>query len=107
MGGKRYNEGKPPLHHILYSRKVIEGEANVWGKGVEKYDEGNWLKGQTVTTAIDSLLRHCAAYINGEDLDPETSLPHVDHIQCSAKILSNSYHYYPELDDRPAKKLSK
>lgn len=101
--GQRHNEGKPVLSFNLLSREVNEGEARVWEAGAKKYDRGNWLKGQSLTTAADSLLRHITALLNGEDTDPESRLPHVDHIVTSAKILAQSFHTREDLDDREVK----
>jgi len=98
--GLRHNEGKPQLSYVMLGKEVAAGEAAVWQRGAQKYARGNWLKGMSWVSSSDSLLRHITAFLNGEDLDPETGLPHVDHIVCSAKILSNSYHTRPELDDR-------
>jgi len=98
--GLRHNEGKPQLSYVMLGKEVAAGESAVWQRGAQKYARGNWLKGMSWVSSSDSLLRHITAFLNGEDLDPETGLPHVDHIVCSAKILSNSYHTRPELDDR-------
>lgn len=98
--GKRANKDKPKLSYILLANKVVEGEALVWEFGAKKYSRGNWLKGMKLTEGADSLLRHVTSLLNGEDIDPESKLPHVDHIVCCAKILSNSFHTRKDLDDR-------
>lgn len=97
---ERKNEGKPKLSYCDLGREVIEGEARVWEFGSKKYARGNWLKGAPYTESADSLRRHLIAFLNGEDLDKETGLPHVDHIVCCAKILSNAFHTRTDLDDR-------
>ena len=89
--GKRFNEGKPELSYCLLSKEVVQGEANVWAKNAPKYGRGNWLKGMSWSSSCDSLLRHTMKFLNGEEIDDESGLPHVDHIVCCAKILSNSY----------------
>lgn len=104
---ERHNEGKPVLSFNMLGREVAEGEAKVWEAGALKYSRGNWQKGQLLTTAADSLLRHTAALLNGEDNDPETGLPHVDHIVTSAKILSHSFHTRKDLDDRNDEKIKR
>lgn len=96
----RYNEGKPALSFNALSVPVNEGEALVWQAGAQKYERANWLKGVPYTQAADSLLRHLTAFLNGEDDDAETGLPHVDHVVCCAKILAHSRHTRPDLDDR-------
>jgi hypothetical protein len=95
---ERHNNGKPRLSFTMLG---TTGEAAVWEFGARKYSRGNWTKGVPFTEGADSLLRHLSAFLKGQDLDPETGLPHVDHIICCAKILANSYHTrQDELDDR-------
>ena len=98
--GLRHNTSKPRLDLNSLGLAVQHGEALVWEYGLEKYSLGNWLKGMSWQGSAASMQRHFTAFINGENLDPETGLPHVDHIICCAKILSNSYHTRPDLDDR-------
>lgn len=98
--GDRYNTGKPKLSFNSLSKEVNEGEAAVWEAGSKKYARGNWLKGAPLSACADSVLRHLQALLAGEDLDPESGLPHADHIVCSAKILSHSFHTRKDLDDR-------
>lgn len=98
--GLRFNASKPQLSYNSLGLEVQKGEAAVWEFGAKKYARGNWLKGMSWSGSADSLRRHLDAFLNGEDLDPETGLPHVDHLICCAKIMSNSYHTRPDLDDR-------
>lgn len=111
----RFNAGKPKLSFCLEGKEALEGEAAVWEKGAEKYARRNWTLGTPYTEALDSLLRHAAKFLAGEDLDlnnegevdsSHTGLPHVDHIVCCAKILSQSYHTRPDLDDRGVKPVT-
>ncbi len=102
--GDRFNAGKPKLSYNQLGREVQEGEARVWEKGDKKYKRGNWLKGMAYTNCADSLSRHLSAFLNGEDVDSESGLPHVDHLVCCAKILSNSFHTRKDLDDRETTK---
>lgn len=105
----RDNGGKPKLSYNSLGLEVQEGEARVWEAGAKKYARGNWLKGTKWSEAADSLRRHLDKFLAGMDLDVDekgeasegyTGLPHVDHIVCCAKILSNSYHTRKDLDDR-------
>ena len=96
----RYNEGKAKLSYILLGRAAVEGESFIWEGGAVKYEKGNWLKCAPYTEVSDSLLRHLCAFLNGEDVDPESKRPHVDHIQCNAKMLAQSFHTRKDLDDR-------
>lgn len=96
----RRKEGKPKLSFNLLSRAVQEGEARVWESGSIKYTRGNWLIGMPWTECADSVLSHLTAILNGEMIDPDSGLPHADHLVCAAKILSHSYHTRKDLDDR-------
>lgn len=101
--GKRYNKGKPKLSYNALGKEANEGAARIWEYGATKYERGNWLKGMPYTEAVDSLMRHLEAFLDGEDNDLESGLPHVDHIQTCAKILAQSVHTRPDLDDREKK----
>lgn len=98
--GLRHNTGKPRLDLNSLGIEVQKGEAAVWEYGLKKYSLGNWLKGMSWQESAASLCRHLDAFLNGQDLDPETGLPHVDHLICCAKIMSNSFHTRKDLDDR-------
>ena len=98
--GKRYNKGKAPLSMILEARHALEGMAGVLAFGADKYARGNWHKGLRHTEVCDSMLRHLSAYLSGEDIDPESGKPHVDHIAINALFLAEGYRTHPELDDR-------
>lgn len=84
--GSRFNNGK--TRYDLLNWESLEGLAKVLEFGAQKYSAHNWQKGLPVTEILASLLRHVAAIQNGEILDPETNLPHADHIQCNAMFLS-------------------
>ena len=100
MGGERYNDDKAPVSMILEAKHAVEGCAKVLGFGAQKYERANWRKGLSHTEICDSLLRHLSAYLGGEDNDPESGLPHVDHITCNAIFLGEMTRTHPELDDR-------
>lgn len=100
MGGERYNDDKAPVSMILEAKHAVEGCAKVLGFGAQKYERANWRKGLSHTEICDSLLRHLSAYLGGEDKDPESGLPHVDHITCNAIFLGEMTRTHPELDDR-------
>lgn len=98
--GLRYNDGKPELSFILEARHALTGLARVLEHGAKKYSRGNWRKGLPHTEIMDSMLRHIAAYMSGEDIDPESELPHADHILCNALFLSEIIRTHPQLDTR-------
>lgn len=98
--GDRYNKGKSPLSIMMEAKHAIEGCSAILGFGANKYSRGNWRKGLKHTEICDSLLRHLTAYLAGEDIDPDSNLPHVDHVLCNALFLSEMTRTHPELDDR-------
>jgi len=93
----RFNQGK--LQWSLVDFNAFEDMVRVLEFGAQKYDAHNWKKGLMVSGVCESLIRHLFAYMNGEDIDPESGLPHIGHIQCNAMFLGN-YSKRPELDDR-------
>lgn len=68
--------------------RVLEGVAAVLTFGAKKYAAHSW---QKVPDAINrytaAMLRHMNAIAKGETHDPESGLPHVDHIACNALFL--------------------
>lgn len=98
--GLRDNAGKLPISMVLEARNAIEGVAKVLRFGAKKYARSNWKKGLKVTEIMDSMLRHQLAFLNGEDADPESHLPHTDHIACNALFLAEMMHTRADMDDR-------
>lgn len=104
MQGTRHNQGKPALSLVLEAGDALKGAAQVLMFGLEKYSRGNWKRGLPVTEVADSLARHLVAYLAGEDVDHETSLPHVDHITVNAIFLATMARR-PKFDDRNAESI--
>lgn len=53
--------------------------ARVAAFGSAKYERSNFLKGYNWSLSFDALQRHLLAFWEGEDLDPESGLPHTAH----------------------------
>lgn len=79
---------------------AIEGLAAVLTFGKRKYAAHNWRKGFAWMRLMAALLRHSFAIIRGEDNDPESGLPHIDHVGCCWMFLSNMMKTRKDLDDR-------
>lgn len=101
--GVRLNTGKAPIGMILEAKHALEGCAEVMAFGAKKYSRSNWRKGLSHTQIADSLSRHLIAWLSGEDLDPESGLPHLNHLLCNAIFLAENSATRPDLDDRPFK----
>lgn len=84
----RSNAGKTQLSYMLDAEVAMKGMCDVFTFGAEKYSRGNWKSGFPENEIMDSMLRHLTAYANGEVLDPESGLPHIDHVTCNAVFLA-------------------
>lgn len=83
--GVKFDMGKPPLS--LLPRAALEAEAMVLAYGANKYGRDNWRLGMDHSRLLDACLRHIVAYAEGEDIDPESGLPHLAHARCSLGFL--------------------
>jgi len=97
MQGNRYNDGK--LKWSLVDYKALEPMVKVLDYGTLKYAPHNWKKGLLVTEVCESMLRHIHAFLDCENNDPESGLPHIGHIQCNAMFLGAMVKR-PDMDDR-------
>lgn len=86
-GAMRHNEGK--AQYSLIDLTKLEPCARVLEFGAKKYSRDNWKKGMNQDKIIDSLLRHIAAIQSGEDIDQESGLSHIGHIQANSLFLGN------------------
>ena len=82
----------------------MRGMCNVMDYGATKYARANWQGGMPWTDGSDCLLRHLEAFINGEDVDSESGLPHIDHVLCNAIFLAEWFRTHKELDNRASYK---
>jgi hypothetical protein len=96
--GKKFDGGK--TRHELLDDDAIEGLARVLTFGAQKYAADNWRKGIEWRRLIGAARRHLAAFSRGEDLDPESGLPHLDHLACCVMFLSAYQKQGGGTDDR-------
>lgn len=92
--GKKLDSGKAPVAQgfIAYFRKAMEAVAKVSEYGSKKYkvaySDQNWRRVEDAKNRYaDALARHFAAYVAGETHDPESGLPHLDHVSWNANAL--------------------
>lgn len=79
---------------------ALEGLSAVLAFGAKKYAAHNWRGGLSYSRLLGAALRHTFAIMKGEDNDPESGLPHVDHLGCCWMFLSNMMKTRKDLDDR-------
>lgn len=101
-GGMRINKSKwrPSLVPTSLKKAVATVLWNSADVNGGKYPVNNWKKGLSWTDTMDSLERHMEAFKNGEDLDPESGLPHVWHIATNSAFLVEYFEKHKQLDDR-------
>ena len=83
----------------LLDADALEGLAKVLTFGAKKYAAHNWRKGIPNSRLIAALFRHAFALLRGEQIDPESGLPHIDHLGCCWMFLSNNLKNRPDLND--------
>lgn len=97
-GGRKDDAEKPRMD--LLDHAALVGVSKVLGFGARKYAAHNWRGGISYSRLIGAAYRHLGALNSGEDIDPESGLPHVDHLGCCVMFLSNFMKTRPDLDDR-------
>lgn len=96
--GVKYDQDKPPM--ALLDPEFLEEVARVLGFGAAKYAADNWRNGISYRRLISAAYRHLGAISRGEDIDPESGLPHTGHLACCNMFLSHMIRKRPDLDDR-------
>jgi hypothetical protein len=83
----KHDAGKPRMSLLLTPGGVEVARALTYGAG--KYSPFNYRNGDGLdhSRLADAALRHIAAYLAGEDLDPESGLPHLAHAGASINML--------------------
>ena len=95
--GARFNGGKVRLD-LIPLPGLIDAAA-VFEYGSKKYAPWNWAKGMAWSAVVGCKLRHLMAMQRGEEIDPESGLPHVGHLMCNALMLATYRHSFPEGND--------
>lgn len=85
-GGVKFDQDKPEWG-LLPLKSCLEGVIRVLMIGAKKYTRHNWKAGMPWTRVMDATKRHILAWEEGEDLDQETSLNHIDHALCELLFL--------------------
>lgn len=74
--------------------------ARLYGKGAAKYAEHNWRLGYEWSKSYAAAQRHMNSFWAGEDIDPETQVPHVINAAFHMFALATYITEHPEFDDR-------
>ena len=78
----RFNEGK--LQWSLVHYKSLEPLVRVMMYGAKKYAPENWKNQMDRQQILNSMMRHVAALIDGEQIDAESQELHIGHIMANA-----------------------
>jgi hypothetical protein len=66
----------------------IREMGKVFELGAKKYGRYNWrLHTVSATVYYDAAWRHLSAWFDGEDIDPESGVPHLAHVMACMTIL--------------------
>jgi hypothetical protein len=91
---------KVPLHLVPPSAKHVLAEA--MADGARKYGPYNWrTKRVSATTYIAASLRHIEAFLDGEDVAPDSLVHHLGHGMACLAILYDAMTIGMLNDDRP------
>lgn len=105
-GGKtkalRYNDNKTDWS--LVDWRSLEPMVKVLMYGAKKYTPDNWKKGQDLKSLSSCLMRHLVAFMDGEDIDPESGGHHLGHVLCNAMFMIHSQKHHDWADNRAAPK---
>jgi hypothetical protein len=93
---------KVPLHTIPVKPLLELGLAMM--EGGRKYGTHNYREaGVRYSTYYDAAMRHLTAWWEGEDIDPDSGLPHVVKAMACMLVLRDSQHMGNGIDDRPTR----
>lgn len=96
--GIKHDTGKEPIS--LLSSTALKATARVLEHGAKTYGKHNWRSGFDWTRLLDAVGRHMLAFQEGEDLDPDSGLPHIDHAAANIMFLQEFYRTLKDRDDR-------
>jgi hypothetical protein len=97
--GVKYDDGKPRM--TLIPQDVLKSVAMVLTLAAKKkYGAHNWRKGLEWCRVLDGVQRHIASFIDGEDIDSEFGITHLDHAICGLLFVSHYLKTGTGTDDR-------
>ena len=99
--GVKYDQGKPD--YSLITRAMVEPMIRALMYGEKKYARGNFRSGFNNTRLAAAAMRHIMAYLDREDLDPESSVSHLGHAMAALGMLLDNEATGTSTDGRYAK----
>jgi hypothetical protein len=95
LGISKVQVGLMPAAGVIYGALAMEN-------GAKRYGPYNWREKKVrMTVYLDAIERHVLALRDGEDLAPDSFVPHLGHIIASAAILADAVEGKFLVDDRP------
>jgi hypothetical protein len=96
----RIGASKPPVSTI--PGQVILEIGTALQEGAIKYGRHNYREEGTIASIYyDAAFRHLISWWEGEDIDPDSGLPHVVKAIASLVVLRDAQLVGKEIDDRP------
>src|SRR5574343_960374 len=80
------DDDEKPMMDLIPADVTLE-LGRVLTYGARKYSRDNWRKGMRWTRPLAAALRHINAWQRGENLDPESGMPHLAHAIVSLMFL--------------------
>jgi hypothetical protein len=96
--GTKHDQGKPDLS--ILPIEALEAMAAAFTYGSRKYARNNFKKGLEVNRTLAAALRHIYAFLNKEDLDPESGESHLAHALAAVAMTVYNIKHNPNMDDR-------
>lgn len=87
-GAAKFDAGKVRID--LVPSEFLFATAATLTYGAAKYEAWNWAKGLRKGRVMAALMRHAMAYMVGQEIDPESGLPHTWHMSaCLAMLIAS------------------
>jgi hypothetical protein len=96
----KFDDGKPAMD--LVPPRALMVCADVFAFGARKYDRHNWRRGGGMSWGrlLSAALRHLMLFIGGEDIDPDSNLPHLAHSAVNCLMVLEYFLNNEGTDDR-------
>lgn len=96
--GRKNDQEKPDLS--LIPTDALWGMASALTYGAKKYDRHNFRNGLAYSRLVAATMRHLSAWNEGEEIDRESGLNHLDHAMASLAMLKFMTVNKQDMDDR-------